>query len=233
MPLAIAHASVEMCARLELPNLKVKVGSDTSYNETILALCRKILGEKFDLRVDANSAWSAADANAQMEICARYGVRVIEQPFPSSTHVEEAVRMARKSFAIMADEGVLTSTDIGTLASSGSAQILNFRLSKNGGISRVLALAAQAESQGLSYQLGCMVGETTILSCLGRITASILPAPLYVEGSYDDILLDESIAVPSFSFGLGGKAPIVRNAGMGYQIDKIQLEKFTRARVAV
>jgi len=191
------------------------------------------MGEQFDIRVDANSAWTAADADAQMEICARRGVRVIEQPFPVGTCVEEAVRMAGKGFAIMADEGVLTSADVRDLATTGSAQILNLRLSKNGGMSRVLALAVEAESHGLSYQLGCMVGETGILSCLGRLTASLLPKPLYIEGSYDEILLEENIAVPSFGFGSGGKAPIVRGAGMGYQIEKVRLEKFSRARLTV
>ena len=232
LPLETARAFVELCARLKLTNLKVKVGPETAYNDSILGLCREVLGEQFDIRVDANSAWTAADADAQMEICARHGVRVIEQPF-SAACGEEAVRMAGKGFSVMADEGVLTSADVRDLASSGSAQVLNLRLSKNGGMSRVLALAEEAESHGLSYQLGCMVGETGILSCLGRLTASLLPRPLYIEGSYDEILLEENIAVPSFGFGPGGKAPIMRGAGMGYQVERARLEKFSRARLPV
>ena len=42
----------------------------------------------------------------------------------------------------MADEGVLTAADVRSLAASGSAQVLNLRLSKNGGLGRVLTLAA-------------------------------------------------------------------------------------------
>jgi muconate cycloisomerase len=111
--------------------------------------------------------------------------------------------------------------------------VLNLRLSKNGGVNRVLALAAEAESRGLSYQLGCMVGETGILSCLGRLAASLLPKPLYIEGSYDEMLLEENIVSPSFGFGPGGKAPILRGQGMGYHMEEGRLEKFSRARLPV
>ena len=231
--LEAARGFVGLCAQVKPSNLKVKVGWDAVYNEAILGLCRKILGSDFVIRVDANSSWNPADADMQLEICEKHGVRVIEQPFPVSTGAEAIARMAGKGFTIMADEGIISTEDVRSLASSGGVGMLNLRLSKNGGVSRVLSLASEAERHGLSYQLGCMVGETGILSCLGRLTASLLKRPLYVEGSYDDLLLEENIVTPSFTFGPGGKAPIVRGRGMGYRIEPERLEKFSRARRAV
>jgi len=231
--LEAARGFVGLCAQVKPSNLKVKVGRDAVYNEAILGLCRKILGSDFVIRVDANSSWNPADADMQLEICEKHGVRVIEQPFPVSTGAEAIARMAGKGFTIMADEGIIGTEDVRSLASSGGVGMLNLRLSKNGGVSRVLSLASEAERHGLSYQLGCMVGETGILSCLGRLTASLLKRPLYVEGSYDDLLLEENIVTPSFTFGPGGKAPIVRGRGMGYRIEPERLEKFSRARRAV
>jgi L-Ala-D/L-Glu epimerase len=231
--LEAARGFIGLCAQVRPSNLKVKVGTDAGYNEAVLALCRKILGNDFEIRVDANSSWTPAAADVQLEICERYGVRVIEQPFPVSTGADAMSRLAGKGFTIMADEGIIGSADIRSLASSGGAQVLNLRLSKNGGVSRVRALALEAEARGLSYQLGCMVGETGILSCLGRLTASLLAKPLYVEGSYDDLLLEENIVTPSFGFGPGGKAPIMRGAGMGYRVEPERLAKFSRSRLAV
>lgn len=228
-----ARVLLSTCARLELSNLKVKVGRDPVYNEEMLALCRQVFGSDFDLRVDANSAWTVSDAEGHLAICARYGVRLIEQPFPVSDSAAQASRMAGKGFVIMADEGVLTSADVRSLASTGSAQHLNLRLSKNGGLSRVLALAAEAEACGLSYQLGCMVGETGILSCMGRLAASLLPRPSYIEGSYDEMLLERNIVTPSFGFGPGGLAPVRRGRGMGYVVDEDLLSKFSLARLPV
>jgi L-Ala-D/L-Glu epimerase len=233
VPVEAARALLSSCARLALTNLKVKVGSDPSYNDGMLSLCRKMLGPGFDLRVDANSAWTTADVDEQLAICARHGVRVIEQPFPVSESTRLAARLAGKGFTVMADEGVLTPSDVHSLAASGSARFLNLRLSKNGGLGRVIALAQVAEACGMSYQLGCMVGETGILSCMGRLAASLLPRPSYIEGSYDEILLEENIVTPNFGFGQGGRAPICRGPGMGYRVERELLSKFSLARLPV
>ncbi len=230
LPLEAAGKYIELCATLALPNLKVKVGTDLGYNEAILSLCRKRLGDRCDIRVDANAAWTTADAEDQADICARHGVRVIEQPFPAAARDTDAAaaRLVRSGFRLMADEGVLTPEDLSSLAGSGLAQVFNLRLSKNGGLLRLLALAREADARGLSCQLGCMVGETGILSCMGRLAASLMPRPLYVEGSYDDLLLEKNITRPSFSFGRGGIAPLPREPGMGYVIDAQSLSAFSR-----
>ena len=233
VPLAEAGKLIGMCAQAGVTNVKVKVGSDLSYNEGILSLCRSMLGAGFDLRVDANSAWTAADTDAQLAVLERCGVHLVEQPFPASEGPASASRLASLGFSVMADEGVLTSADVRRLAETGSAQVLNLRLSKNGGLSRVLSLAREAEACGLSYQLGCMVGETGVLSCMGRLAASLVPRPRYVEGSYDELLLAENIVSPSFGFGPGGRAPIMRGAGMGYRVEEEKLARFTRACLQV
>jgi muconate cycloisomerase len=235
LPLESARTYVEMCAALHLADLKVKVGADQAYNESILTLCRGRLGDSCDIRVDANSAWTSSDAEAQGDICARHGIRVIEQPFPVAAPETDpaAARLVRRGFIIMADEGVLTGSDVRSLAASGLAQVLNLRLSKNGGLMRLLSLAREAEACGLAVQLGCMVGETGILSCMGRLAASLLPRPLYVEGSYDDLLLEQNITRPSFGFGPGGTAPILRGTGMGYLVDEERLAAFSRETRAV
>ncbi len=233
VPLEEARKLVGMCAQARITNVKVKVGRDIAYNEGILSLCREILGDGFDLRVDANSAWSEADVDAQLAVCARCGVQLIEQPFAADGDSALASRIASRGFRIMADEGVLTSTDVRRLARTGAAQVLNLRLSKNGGLTRVLALAAEAESCGLTYQLGCMVGETGVLSCMGRLAASLAPRPQYVEGSYDELLLADNIVTPVFNFGPGGKAPIMRGPGMGYRVDGEKLARYTRTSLEV
>jgi hypothetical protein len=78
-----------------------------------------------------------------------------------------------------------------------------------------------------------MVGETGILSCMGRLAASLLPRPLYIEGSYDELLLEQNIVTPSFGFGQGGNAPICRGPGMGYRVQRELLSRFSLARLAV
>lgn len=232
LPLAHARAYLEICAGIRLENVKVKVGEDMAYMEAILALCRERLGTACDLRVDANGAWAAGDIDTQMDICARHGVRIVEQPFAvSSAHAAEASeRMMQRGFVLMADEGILDAADVRSIAAAGLYRMLNLRLSKNGGLHRVLSLAREAEASGIAYQLGCMVGETGILSALGRMAASLLPRAVYLEGGYDDVLLAGNVTTRSFGFGPGGRADIVRGSGVGWEVDEQKLAKFSRAR---
>jgi L-alanine-DL-glutamate epimerase-like enolase superfamily enzyme len=140
---------------------------------------------------------------------------------------EVSARARERGFDFMADEGFLTAGDVASIAAAGACNALNLRLSKNGGLSRVLAMADDATANGLTYQLGCMVGETGILSALGRVAASLLPAPRYLEGSYDDILLTANVTAESLRFGPGGAAAIVRGRRIGFEVDQKRLEAVT------
>jgi L-Ala-D/L-Glu epimerase len=235
LPLEHARMYLQTCEAYGFPDVKVKLGQDKEYNATFLELCRTSLGDGCDIRVDANGAWAVEDAEHYMALCARCGVRIIEQPFSvSAPGASEALaQMAGRGFKLMADEAVLTGVDVRETARTGCYQILNLRLSKNGGLSRVLALAREADAAGLSYQLGCMVGETGVLSALGRVAASLLPRPLYLEGGYDDVLLKENITTRNFGFGPGGSADVVRGNGNGYTVDEEKLARLTRSRVPV
>ena len=220
-----AEKYLRFLASFELPDAKVKLSGDPEYNAWILGLCRSTLGPAFDLRVDANSSWGIRDARKLFDVCEKHEVRLIEQPFgDSGGQAFDEMRAARaRGFQIMADEGVISSQDLRRLASEGAYSAVNLRLSKNGGLTRVLLLAQEARANGLSCQLGCMVGETGILSALGRIAASLLPEMLHVEGSYDDQLLTDNITRKSLGFGPGGRAPVLRGQALGYEVSPEKL----------
>ncbi len=233
LSLGDAENLLRLCGRLGLPDAKIKVNGDADQVAAVLDLSRKILGDSFDIRVDANSSWTPRDAARFFDTCRRYGVKIVEQPFADAAEgAVEAMREARsRGFQIMADEGALRFEDIRLLADAGAYSLVNLRLSKNGGLAKVLALAEEVRRCGLSYQLGCMVGETGILSAIGRAAAALLPSPLYLEGSYDDALLTENITMTSLGFGARGEAPVIRGRGAGYEINGASLERLSLSRV--
>ncbi len=221
VPVAQADAWIARYMTFGFHEVKVKVGSDPAYNDAMLAACRRRLGKGFPIRVDANASWTAETAAAHLAVCDRHQVSVIEQPLPAGAP-DAAARVLKEArgrgFSFIADEDVLGEADVTALAAGGAFDILNLRLSKNGGLTRVLALAAAADARGLRYQLGCMVGETAILSALGRIAASLLPSPLCIEGSYDDVILSDNVSEKGIGFGTGGAADIIRGAGVGFRV---------------
>jgi L-alanine-DL-glutamate epimerase-like enolase superfamily enzyme len=232
-PPEVAARTLVQFARLGVRSFKVKLGSDPVANGAVLAACRAAAGEGADLRVDANGAWRSSEAEVHLNTCAAAGVTAVEQPFPVEAPGANAAlrRGVERGFLFIADEGFLSEGDLDQISRAGTYRLLNFRLAKNGGLTRVLRLARIAADRGIGHQLGCMVGETGILSALGRIAASLLPAPRWVEGSYDRILYAEHLANRDFGFGPDGTATVIRGAGLGYTILEPRLAHFTVSRV--
>jgi len=225
LSLSAAEHILDLYKKTNIRNIKIKLGTDLDYNEKILKFSREKLGRDFDLRVDANASWSLEMALGNLKLCRKYGIFMVEEPFGRDR--EEILFLLKdpenRDFQFVADESVLTVDDIETIVRNKSFHMLNLRLSKNGGLLKVLKMAEIAEKKGLKYQIGCHVGETGILSASGRVAASILPKTVYVDGSYDSYLLSENITSENLSFGFGGVAEIIRGQGLGFIVDETRL----------
>ena len=127
----------------------------------------------------------------------------------------------------MADESVLSHNDLEQIAGSGTYSMINIRLSKNGGLLRSLSLDKTAAANNITTQLGCHVGETGILSATGRVAASFMAKPVYVDGSYDEYLLSDNVTEQNLSFRRGGLADIIRGEGVGFTVDETALGRLT------
>jgi L-alanine-DL-glutamate epimerase-like enolase superfamily enzyme len=233
LSLSEAEHILGMYQKANIRNIRIKVGTDLDYNEKILKLSREKLGWDFDLRVDANASWSSEIALESLKLCRKYGIFLVEEPFGRDR--DEILFLLKhpesRNFQFVADESAITVDDMETIVRNKSFHMLNLRLSKNGGLFKVLKIAEIAEKEGLRYQIGCLVGETGILSASGRVAASILPKAVYVDGSYDSYLLSENITLENFSFGFGGVAEIIRGQGLGFIVDEARLERLSIGKV--
>ena len=233
LSLSAAERILDMQQKANIRNIKIKLGTDLDYNNEILKLSRKKLGWDFDLRVDANASWSLEIAVESLKLCRKYGIFLVEEPFGRDR--EEILFLLKdpesRDFQFVADESAISVSDIETMAKNRNYHMINLRLSKNGGLLKILKMAEIAEKGGLQYHIGCQVGETGILSALGRVAASILPKAVYVDGSYDSYLLSENITSEDFSFGFGGMAEIIRGQGSGFIVDEVRLERLSIGKV--
>lgn len=224
---ATLRTLLETYRTLGVGNLRVKVDGDPSRCRDTLDLARKVLGDDFDLRVDANACWTEEQAAALIPIIMSRGVSIIEEPV--GRHAALQTRLANRfpEITFAADESALSRADLETMHEQKNFGMINIRLAKNGGILRALGLAERAEELGISYQLGCHVGETGVLSAAGRATASLMRDPVYVDGSYDRYLLSANITRDHVSFGPGGHAPVVRGRGLGYEAELSRIERWS------
>jgi muconate cycloisomerase len=215
------------------PNVKIKVGIPGQDDVFRLKNIRLRLGWKKDLRVDANEAWSRAEAADRIRALEPFRISAVEQPVP---HADlDILREVRRkvSVPIMLDESLCSMIDAQRALEQGSCDLYNLRLSKCGGFIPTLRLAQFAAKHGLGYQLGCQVGETALLSAAGRHFATSVAGLRYLEGSYDRYLVRETLAKPDITFRWGGWAPALDGTGLGISIDKQALERTTIRQVVL
>ncbi len=209
--------------------IRLKLSQSIEHNRSILPLVRTIVGADFDVRVDVNCAWSLDDAVAHLDVLHENGIRLVEEPL--GTHrrgmLELNKKAAERGISFVADESAVSFQDVDAIIGDGSFSMINIRLAKNGGILRSLAIAEKADAAGLRYQLGAHVGETGISSVTGRIAASLMSDPVYIDGSFDEYILADNITTRPYSFGIGGEAKIIRDRGIGYEVDPEKLNRYS------
>jgi L-alanine-DL-glutamate epimerase-like enolase superfamily enzyme len=196
--------------------VKLKVGTDADL-ET-LRLARDELGDEVDIRVDANSAWTPSQAIERLREMQPYRISAVEQPvakadFAGLQQVSEAVQIP-----VIADESLCNEDDARRLIDLKACRIFNLRLSKCGGPGAATRIRRMAEAAGILCQLGCHVGETSILSAAGRHFALTVPHLSYVEGSFSPYLLVRDVVSQPVVFNGGGMASELPGPGLGIEV---------------
>lgn len=203
--------------------LKVKVGEE--HDEEVLAQVRQQCGWEINLRVDANGAWEAQEAITRLRRLLPFRLSAVEQPVAKDDYAGLARVQQALEIPVIADESLCTETDAARLIELKACRIFNLRLSKCGGLGPCRRLARLARQAGLGVQLGCHVGETSILAAAGRHFA-LSAGPLeFLEGSLSPYLLARDPVNPPVTFGEEGRGEPLAGEGLGIQVEDDLLEE--------
>lgn len=216
VPVAAAERLAAGYREAGIADIKIKVGDGAGRDR--VAAVRAAVGAAVCLRVDANGAWDTAQAIRELRALEPYALAVVEQPVARGDPRELARLRRAVGVPVMADESLVTEDDARDLIAARACDFFNLRIAKCGGVARVLAIARMAREAGIRLQLGCQVGETAILSAVGRHVAAHLPGLEHVEGSFGTRLLAEDVAREGVGFGAGGRAPLLRGPGLGIAV---------------
>lgn len=216
-PLSQSRSALKM-RLFGFAQVKVKVGAEGIDDAKCLTRVRRIVGQQVDLRLDANEAWTVDNVSKNLSRLERFRPTCLEQPVPhSEVHLLSTVRNATQ-VPIMLDESLCCQQDAQRAIDDGTCDLFNLRISKCGGLLACVRLAALANAHNLGYQLGCLVGETGILSAAGRQFACSIANIRYLEGSYDRFLIRESFTAENLTFRYGGRAPALTGHGLGMSV---------------
>lgn len=211
-----------------LRDFKIKVGDaedDARLKAAVAALGRSFTAGRSTLRADANGAWNPVDALRHLSAWRNLRLAAVEQPMRPVDDPELPALSASTGIPLMADESLVTYDDARRLIEDRAVAFFNIRLAKNGGLIPSLRMARAAQRAGLHVQLGCLVGETSILSAAGRWFLQLVPQVRFAEGSYGRFLLRDDVVSRSVQFGFGGRAKPMTGLGWGISVEPPRLQR--------
>jgi len=205
-------------------DFKVKVGQEGDIE--LVRAVRKVVGNKANIRVDANCAWDAQTAVRKAQRLAGLGVSSMEQPTPADD-IEAMAEVAKHSpIPIMADESLCTVEDAEQLARKKACGIFNVRLAKCGGLPGAKKIIDFAARRGIAWQLGCLVGETSILAAAERALLSRMQGSIHVEYPFTrQLLLDHICKSPGPRLPRGRARIAESGPGLGISLNEGKARK--------
>ena len=225
----------QLIKKMRINQLRVKMGQDSKQNKEAVETVRLMFGDDYDLRIDINGSWDHEIASKNISLIKKYDVKVVEQPmipgYPGLTKF--AKRMQNYGVILMADESACSLEDLEEIIKDGNYKMINVRLSKCGGFRRSLRIIDRLRMNGLSFQIGCQLGESGILSAAGRALCLLCKDAKYYDGSYDQFLLKENSTVEDVSFGPGGEAGPLDGPGLGVIVNKESLMRMSNGSPSV
>jgi muconate cycloisomerase len=209
----------------------VKLKTNGGDPVTTARTARKILGKHADIRIDANMSWQTSEALRNIRALDELGIHCVEQPLHPANSEGLALLVRETNAEIIADEGCTDHDSLERLLHWRACRGVNIRISKCGGLMAAVRRCEEARQAGLILQIGCQVGESSLLSAAQRILVSSIAPPNYLEGCYGNHLLCEDPVHPVLQIGYGGRAPrLPKRHGLGVEVDEAKLKRWVTRR---
>lgn len=202
--------------------IKIKPGRDVP--ET--AAVRDAFGT-IPLQVDANSAYTLADADVLAELD-RFDLLLIEQPLAEDDLVDHAALARRLRTPVCLDESIVSAKAVTDALALGSASVINIKAGRVGGYLEAVRIHDLCRDAGIPVWCGGML-ETGIgraaNAALAALPGFTLPGDVSASSRFyaRDIVTEPAVLD-------AGHVRVPTGAGLGVTIDQQALEDFTVAR---
>jgi muconate cycloisomerase len=155
---------------------KIKVGIDTPENDVkrTREICN-VLGSGMLISADANQGYTAEQALAYVRAVKGSGLDFFEQPVAADDLTGMATVAAATDIAIGADEGIHSLDDIARHHERKAARGVSLKAIKLGGIRAVTEAGRLCGQLGMSVNISCKTGESSIACAAALHVASVIP----------------------------------------------------------
>lgn len=164
--------------------LKIKVGGHTWQDDvdSVLAIERAV-GSHVALRLDANQGWTAKHAVLVIQAIEKAGValELVEQPVKADDVAGLKFVTEHTLTPVLADEAVFSTRDALHILATGSADIVNIKLMKTGGISQAIEVASLARLHQRTCMVGCMLESAISVTAAAHFAVAFDDVVSYID----------------------------------------------------
>ncbi len=219
-PAALAEEALAQVA-LGYRAVKLRLGDNQVNDSERTRAMRAAVGPGVALLADANCRYSVADVRAIAPVLAGAGAGWLEEPFPpyADRSWRAAAAVAAPFLPLAAGENCYTRYDFQRLLDAGSVSVMQPDLSRCGGVTEALRIAALASAAGLKVCThGCHTGLNFAASV--HFLASLDNAWYFeADGSTDNPLRTVACSA-SYELAADGTVAPLEGPGLGVEVDE-------------
>ncbi len=209
---------------------KLKIGRRPVKDDVAhVAAIKKTLGDRAEVRVDVNMAWSPLQAQRGLAGLVDAGCSLVEQPVRRADVLADL--KGRFPIALMADESLTGPASAFALARDSAADVFAIKIEQSGGLRAALQVAAIAESAGIE-----LYGGTMLEGAIGTIAAAHVFATVnqlqWGTELFGPLLLTEEILAEPLNYS-NFELQIPQGPGLGIVLDEDRVQYFRRDRTQV
>ncbi len=203
--------------------VKLRIGDSVARDIARIAMIRKTFGDEMVILTDANTGYTVADARAAMPALDDMDVGWLEEPFPAHDYLSyrEATRLGRTPLA--AGENHYTRFEFNRVIEDGAITILQPDLSKTGGMTEALRIAALASSWKLPIHPHTSMTGLNMAATIHFLAAIENGGYFEADVSKDNLFRDSLVSAP-YKVDVDGNVLPLEGHGIGVELDESFLQ---------
>ena len=199
--------------------LKLRVGDTWRADIERVEAVRKALGDEVDLLVDANTNYTVADARQVMPAFDAVRVGWLEEPFPPHDARSYAMAAGYGRTPLAAGENHYTRFEFQRIVEDRSITVLQPDLSKTGGLSEGLRIAALASAWKLPINPHTSATGLNMATTI-HFLASIDNGGYFEADAAKENLFRDKLTSRAYELGKDGCVRPLERPGIGVEVDE-------------
>jgi L-alanine-DL-glutamate epimerase-like enolase superfamily enzyme len=204
--------------------LKLRIGDSPDCDISRVRAVREAFGDNLVILTDANSRYTLDDVRTVMPALESLGVGWLEEPFPAHDHRSYADAAGFGSVPLAMGENTYTRFEFTRIIEDGVIQILQPDLSKAGGITEVLRIAAMASAWKLPIHPHTSITGLNMAASIHFLASIENGGYFEADVSKYNPLRDQLMTKP-YEIGPDGGVRPLDKPGIGLEVDEEFLAK--------